>query len=216
MASRTDPSVGARRELHEDIRRPPPQLQRGHRLRQAIVEEGDRVGRERAGLAGPADDLEPQPHELAVVAHRERAEPPDRRIVEQHEPAAAEVQRIAGDDVPGKAPAGEVLQGIDDRRLLRPAGQGHRHEPDDQVVGAEHARDRPDPLHVRLGEGVGEVDIRRVPRGHPEVGVEPLDRDRGALQHPQEDADLDDDQHDRERDPGDGRQESASCRTAGS
>jgi hypothetical protein len=42
---------------------------------------------------------------------------------------------------------------------------------------------------------VGEVDVGRVPRRHPQVGVGPVDRDRSAVEHPEEDPHLDEDKH---------------------
>ena len=92
---------------------------------------------------------------------------------------------------------------------MAPVGRATRHEPDDQVIGAGHPGHRPDPLDVRLGKCVREVDVRGVPRRDPEVGVRLLDRDRGVGEQPLEQPDLDEhqrhgegDAHHRDRKPG--------------
>jgi hypothetical protein len=51
-------------------------------------------------------------------------------------------------------------------------------------------------VDVGLGERAREVDVRGVPRRDPEVGVGPLDRDRGVGEQPLEQPDLDEDQGD--------------------
>ena len=114
--------VGSRLEPDDDERRPPGKLVRRERLRQPIVEERDRAGRERERLSGPADDLEPAALKLAVVADLERTEPPLGRGVEHHVPAAAEVGRVARLDVPGETPGREVLEPVVDTDSFAPVG----------------------------------------------------------------------------------------------
>jgi hypothetical protein len=54
---------------------------------------------------------------------------------------------------------------------------------------------------------VREVDVRRVVRRHPQVGVDLLDRQRGVVHQPEEQADLHEHQRHREGDAGDGDHE---------
>ena len=81
-------------------RRPPRELGGGERLRQPVIEEGDRRRRERQSLASPADDLEPTALKLAVVAYLKRPKPTLRRNVEHHIPASSQIGRVARLDIP--------------------------------------------------------------------------------------------------------------------
>ncbi len=154
-------------------------------------------------LAAAADDLHPPAHDLAIVADRELPEAPLGRGVEEHVGATAQVADVAGFDVPGHPPAREVLEPVDQHALLGAVGQREVQELNEQVVGALDAGHRAHALDEPLRETVCEVDVRGVARGHPEVGLDVIDGDRGVVEDPQEKTDLDEDEGHGEGDAGD-------------
>ena len=109
------------------------------------------------------------------------------------------VLQVSFHHVPRHAPLGEMFHAVHLHPFLHAVGQRHADEPDDQVVGALHAIHRAHAVHVRVGKRAGEVDVGRVLGGDPDLGVEVVDRDRGVVEQPQEEAALH--QHQRHREP---------------
>jgi hypothetical protein len=201
-SARTASTVGARRELHQDVGRRAAELVRVQALRQAVVHERDRRGGERTRVLRAADDLQPVVEHLAIVADLELAVALDRRVVEEHVRAAAQILEVALAHVPRQVPACEILERVHQSSFLRAARQGDVHEPDDQVVGALDAGGRAHALHGVLAERMREVDVRRVARRHPEIGWDVLDGDRGVVEQSKEQPDLNEHQGDGEGDAG--------------
>jgi hypothetical protein len=57
-------------------------------------------------------------------------------------------------------------------------------------------------IALALGEGHTNFDVADARRGDPQVGAGPVDQARGGRREPDEQAELDDDQHDGEDDAG--------------
>ena len=140
------------------------------------------------------------PEELATIADGEGAEAPRRRLVEHHRSAAADRLDVALGHRPRQTPARGIVDAVDDHRLLGASRELDADEDHLEVVGRGDARHRAHAIHVCVGEVVREVDVRRVLRGDPQVGVGAIDGDGGVLQEPAEESDLHEHQRHREGD----------------
>ena len=195
--------VGPGLELHEDVLRLALQ---GLELLlgRPEIHEHDRGGGEGHRVASAADDLEAPAEHLAVFADLERPVAAFRGGVHHDVAAAAEVLHRPSLHLPGQVPGREVLEGVDEAAFLGSGGELDVHELHDQVVGPRHPGHAAHPQHVGLREGVGEVHVGRLSRGHPDVGVAVLDGHGALAEKAHEQADLHEHQGHREGHPGDG------------